>query len=570
MSKQSPRVAIYARVSSDHQAEAGTIASQVEEILGRASKDGFEVPADLRFLDDGYSGSTTARPALERLRDVASTGGIDVLYVHCPDRLARSFVIQAVLLDELQGLGVEVRFFNRRFGEGPEEQLMLQFQGAIAEYERAKILERSRRGKLHAARRGSVNVLTAAPYGYEYVRCPESREAELRISAHRAGIVRDIFEWFATERVPITQICARLVAAGLPSPGGCKGWHRSTVSSILRNPAYRGLAAYGKTRLEPRKTPLRARRGAGDFPKKPYSTRRVAPEEWIHIAVPAIVCDELWKQAQEQLKANRRVAQRHGQGSTYLLQGLVACKRCGYALTGRKTASTGGRTYTYYRCLGSEPSRFGGERLCGRNATRCDLLDVAVWEDVRELLEDPSRIREEYERRLQPRDAQDASDVPSSDRVVRSLERARHRLIDAFQDGLIDKEELVERSEAIQRRLTAMKDDLERARHDEKARAELRLVMTRIEDFTAKLRHGLEEATWATRRELIRALVKRIEVDDDGIRIVYRVAPPPAGARPSRGDLQPRTTGADRDPEAVPDPSAASAPARRGSRPPTP
>jgi site-specific DNA recombinase len=163
MSKQNPTVAIYARVSSDQQAEAGTIASQVQELLARVKEDGLEAPEDLRFLDDGYSGSTTLRPALDRLRDVASTGGLDLLYVHCPDRLARSFAVQAVLLEELQGVGVEVRFLNHRFGAGPEEQLLLQVQGAIAEYERAKILERSRRGKLHAARRGSVNVLTAAP-----------------------------------------------------------------------------------------------------------------------------------------------------------------------------------------------------------------------------------------------------------------------------------------------------------------------------------------------------------------------------------------------------------------------
>ena len=165
-----PRTALYARVSSDRQAEEGTIASQVEAIRQRAAADGLTLDNDLQFLDDGHSGSTLLRPALERLRDQAAAGALDRLYVLAPDRLARNFALQYLLLEEFRAGGVEVVFLNRALGQSPEDDLLLQVQGGIAEYERAKIVERARRGKQYAARQGQVSVLSQAPFGYRYVR----------------------------------------------------------------------------------------------------------------------------------------------------------------------------------------------------------------------------------------------------------------------------------------------------------------------------------------------------------------------------------------------------------------
>lgn len=152
----SVRVGIYARVSSDQQAEKQTIQSQVTALRERVATDGHSLPEILCFLDDGVSGATLMRPALEQLRDMAYAGGIRKLYVHSPDRLARKYAWQVLLLDELQSSGVEVVFLNHTMGATPEEDLLLQMQGMFAEYERAKILERSRRGKRHAAQRGRL------------------------------------------------------------------------------------------------------------------------------------------------------------------------------------------------------------------------------------------------------------------------------------------------------------------------------------------------------------------------------------------------------------------------------
>ncbi len=159
------RAALYARVSSDQQTQAQTITSQVEALQKQLRQDNIVLDPELSFIDDGYSGATLVRPALERLRDMAAMGLIDRLYVHSPDRLARKYAYQVLLLEELHRCGVEVVFLNHTLSDNPEEQLLLQVQGMVAEYERARIMERCRRGKLHAARHGSVNVLGGAPMG---------------------------------------------------------------------------------------------------------------------------------------------------------------------------------------------------------------------------------------------------------------------------------------------------------------------------------------------------------------------------------------------------------------------
>ena len=142
------RAAFYARVSSDKQAEEDTIASQVAALQERLRQDNILVGEALSFIDDGYTATTLVRPALERLRDLAATGMLDRLYVHSPDRLARKYAYQVLLLEELRKAGCEVIFLHRPITDDPQDQLLLQIQGAVAEYESAVIGERFRRGKL--------------------------------------------------------------------------------------------------------------------------------------------------------------------------------------------------------------------------------------------------------------------------------------------------------------------------------------------------------------------------------------------------------------------------------------
>ena len=187
-------VALYARVSSEQQTQQATIDSQIAETKERAQNDGYTVlPGDI-YSDDGYSGATLVRPALERLRDRVAEGAIDIVYVHSPDRLARRYAYQVLLLDEFSRHGAATVFVHGPAGESAEDQLLVQVQGMIAEYERAKIMERCRRGKLHQARQGSVNPLSGAPYGYLYISKTETEPARYEPIPHEAKVVRQIFE----------------------------------------------------------------------------------------------------------------------------------------------------------------------------------------------------------------------------------------------------------------------------------------------------------------------------------------------------------------------------------------
>ena len=164
------KTAIYARVSSGRQKEAHTVESQIENLLNYAKSNGYSVPGGWKFVDEGFSGSNLVRPALERLRDEAASGHLENVIILSPDRLSRKYAHQALLIEELSRQGVNVIFIKSVHGSTPEEQLLVQFQGIIAEYERTQIMERSRRGKLYKARNGDVSVLSGAPYGYSYIK----------------------------------------------------------------------------------------------------------------------------------------------------------------------------------------------------------------------------------------------------------------------------------------------------------------------------------------------------------------------------------------------------------------
>jgi site-specific DNA recombinase len=424
--KDSMNIAMYARVSSEHQAEARTIDSQIAALLERIAGDGYLLADEMRFIDDGYSGATLIRPGLERLRDVVVAGAIDRVYVHSPDRLARKYAYQVLLIDEFERNGVEVAFVNRELGSSPEDQLLLQVQGMVAEYERAKIIERHRRGKRHAAKSGSVNVLSGAPYGYRYVNRHEgSGHARYEVIPDEARVVRQVFDWTVNERVSIAEVTRRLKNAKEITKTGKTFWDRTSIWGMLKNPAYKGAAAFGKTRMGPMRPRLRAQRGRSLQPRRPYSCYDRPREEWITIAVPAIVDEAIFEAAQEQLRENQRHARMRLRGARYLLQGLINCACCGYAFYGKPVSNKAGkgkrRDYAYYRCIGTDAYRFGGQRLCSNIQVRTDTLDLAVWTEVRRLLENPDRLSAEYKSRLRPKSKRDGNRFPSLDLQMRKL-----------------------------------------------------------------------------------------------------------------------------------------------------
>src|SRR4051794_32802969 len=214
--------ALYARVSSDSQARGNTVASQLAALQERAAVDEAAIGPDHAYVDEGRSGATLMRPALERLRDAVVAGEVDRVYVHAPDRLARRYAYQVLLVEEFRRAGVEVVFLNRPIGGTAEDDLLLQVQGVIAEYERARILERSRRGRRYSALSGAVSALCSAPYGYRYLgRHAGGGSARVEVVEDEARMVRQVFTWIGSSG----SACARLAADCRPwAAQPARGW----------------------------------------------------------------------------------------------------------------------------------------------------------------------------------------------------------------------------------------------------------------------------------------------------------------------------------------------------------
>ena len=472
--------AIYARVSSDQQTADKTIASQLAALEARLAQEGLRVAPEHRFVDEGYSGATLVRPALERLRDAAAAGALDRVYVHSPDRLARRYAYQVLLVDELRRAGVEIVFLNRAIGLSPEDDLLLQVQGMVAEYERAKILERSRRGKRHAAREGAVSVLSGAPYGYRYVGKRDGGGcARYQVDEEEARIVRLIFGWVGRDRVSIGEVCRRLQAQGYPTRGGKRAWDRTTVWGILKNPAYAGAAAFGKTRVGPRPVRLRPVRGGSEQPRRAYGVYDVPPAEWLRVPVPALVDGGLFEAAREQLEENRRRNRQGARGQRYLLQGLLVCRQCGYAYYGKaislRAAKGKRRAYAYYRCCGSDAYRFGGQRVCANAQVRTDRLDAGGLARGRAAAAGPGPDRGRVRATPRSRRGGAAATVRSSARIeaqIAKLRRAMARLIDGYAEGLIDKAEFEPRIAGLRQRIKGWEEQAASLRDEAALRAD--------------------------------------------------------------------------------------------------
>jgi site-specific DNA recombinase len=531
------RAALYARVSSERQADELTIQSQVEALKHRLAKDGCEVEPELCFLDEGFSGNTMQRPALERLRDLAYSGVIDRVYVLAPDRLARKYAYQVVLMEELRKHGVEVVFLNDvAAATSPEADLLLQMQGMIAEYERTKILERTRRGRRFAARQGKVSVLGHAPYGYRYVRKHQGDgEARYEVLPAESRHVQAMFSWVGVEGLSLGEVSRRLREQGIPSPTGQARWDRATVRGILRNPAYQGLAMYGKTRLLPRKEECPARRNASKRRGGMVAVATMTADQE-QIPVPSLISAEMFAAVAERLSENRQRHRLQKIGTEHLLGGLLVCGRCGSSLCGRRYRKNL-TEYVYYRCIGADRYRRQGGRIC-TNASLPRSIEQVVWSDLCSLMQNPERMRTEMEQRLD-RPVQNHAEIQRLEQAIAVQKRRIARLLDAYENEWLDKAEFEPRVRTAKERLArdekALQDHRQATTNDE----ELRLVISQFDTFAAEIKANLENADFDTKRRLLRLLVKRIEVTDESIHIVYKVSLRPFVNSPSkRGNLQ--------------------------------
>jgi site-specific DNA recombinase len=528
------KVAIYARVSTENQEVRGTIGSQLAILRARVASEKHELVAE--FCDDGYSGARLDRPGLDGLRDAAEAGVVEAVWCLSPDRLARVYAYQVIVLDELNRHGVRVLFTDApALDDDPQARLLIQVQGVIAEYERAKIAERYRRGKLWRARRGEV-IFWKVPYGYRRIAGTAISMAHLVVYEPEAAVVRRIFEDYVAGH-STREIVRRLNFDQVPSPTGKAVWGTSTIDRVLRNESYVGHAYYNRTESIP---DARARR----------RTRQVLRprEQWIAIEVPRIVSDELFEATKKVSRDNSQWSPRRIHDEAWLLRHVLKCGRCGVAVGCHRMRGRKGSYTRYYTCRNHDPVRARGEhRRCPERNIRADALDTFVFEQLRAVLQDPELLlageRAVVARTPEADDELLRAQLKRLERRVEAASSERRRLVDLYQSGLLELAEVQGRAKEID----ARRDALEQQRHalieQRSTLAQQNRLRRRIAGFAHRVRGALSDLGFKQRQKLVRLVVEEVRVAGYQVDIRLQIpldqspdATPPPPSPPSRGD----------------------------------
>jgi site-specific DNA recombinase len=513
------RAALYARVSTAHQERERTIASQLEALEQAAALRSTDVPSDRRYIDDGFSGSRLDRPALDALRDAAADGLLDLVFIYAPDRLARSYVHQQVVLEELGRRGVRVHFVERPIEDRPEDRLLVQMQGVIAEYERAKIFERTRRGRLHKVRTGQMLPFSFAPYGYAIIKSASSPQGVVVIDEVRAAHVRAMFRWIADEGLSARQAARRLNSLRAPTRQGGP-WTGGTVYSVVTNLAYTGQAIYNKREATDPKRP----RKPGSYARAGHTSHRLRPEsQWLVIPIPAIVDAAMYQRARESLARNVIASPRNTRHE-YLLRTLVVCGQCGRKrCCMRQPGPHGG--YFYYVCRGRDSIDTGRSATCRARSVRAKELDALVWSALCEWLARPEMLEREVEawRQRHSGDEQGAREQARLEQALQQLRTQIERLVDAYQHGALTVEELKARRERLEASRDATEERLADARVQRRRGEHFEHLVERLSAFAATLREGLASLDFEGRQRVVRLLIERVVVREDQVTIEHVV-----------------------------------------------
>jgi site-specific DNA recombinase len=511
------RIALYARVSTSRQAQAQTIEQQLERLQAHVQAQGETVAERAVFRDAGYSGASLSRPGLDQLRDRAALAEFDRVVVTAPDRLARKYVHQVLLIEELQGHGCTVEFLERPMTQDPHDQLLLQIRGAVAEYERTLICDRMRRGRLTHLRAGQLLPWSRAPFGYQLDPEHPRDPACLRLDPAASALVHEMFAWYLEAGATVHSIALRLTQLGISTPTGKPRWNVASVRGILKNPAYTGTAYGNRTRIVEatgRKSAL--------LPVGPGVSYRYRPrEEWIGVPVPALISLETFDRVQEKLAHNQQCSARNNTHFPYLLRAMVSCGCCRLGTTARTMMPSG---QSYYVCQGrSNALRAAQGQRCTARYIPGRALDDLVWQDLCAVLTEPEHLavalRRAHSGHWLPQELQ--ARQATLRYALTQLDTSQQRLLDAYLASVLPlpvferkRHELTRRQEALQsqqRQLDAV------AQHHLTWSA----VAESLEAFCAQVRDGLHEASFQLRRALVELLIDRVIVTDGDVEIRY-------------------------------------------------
>ena len=507
--------AVYARVSSEQQEKEETIESQLDSIEAYAREHHVCFANEDVYIDDGYSGKVLRRPALDKLMDHVCEGHYEQVLILNPDRLARSYGHQILLIEEFGRAGCTPLFVQRPIGQGPDEDLLLQMQGVIAQYEHAKIQERTRRGKLHRMRRGEL-VNGQRVFGYEYVARKGDIPAHYEIIESEAEVVRTIFQWYAHDGLSLRTIARRLQEAAVATVRGGR-WDGSHIGHMLRNPIYTGTGyAHKIEAVEPQRDPNRL-----GYRKQLKSSRRRRPrEQWFPFSSPTIVGEEIFELAEQRLRRNRELSARRTKRQ-YLLRGLLRCQCCQMSMF----ADTQSNSYICALSRRAYARDRGREPCDNKRRLPVQQLDELVWREVAKLLRKPSLLKKHYpnlREQIYPRAA--GGSVDKLDKKIEELEKQISRTNNLFIRGILDQASHEPKHKELKTKLQQLQANREKAAAERMDQEQIDELLRSFRSFATAIRDRLDDADFATRRNIVEQMVKRVIIGKTAITIEH-IAP---------------------------------------------
>jgi site-specific DNA recombinase len=513
------RVALYVRVSTSHQVQQQTIEQQLTRLRAYVDAQGWTLPDEHIFRDDGYSGAILARPGLDCLRDRARNREFDHLLLTTPDRLARNYVHQMVLIEEFAQVGCQVAFLDRPMSDDPHDHLLLQIRGAVAEYERTLIAERMRRGRLSKLQAGLMLPWTYPPYGYRLHPDRPRDPGGVTLDPLEAAIVAELFASYLDVDMSIAKLAKTLQQRGIPTRRGQQRWSGPTIRGILRNPTYTGQVYAQRTHYRPAHIRRSATHPIG---RAHGSATPEPPEKWIAVGtVPAIVSQEQFDQVQAKLAQNQSFASRNNTAHQYLLRALVSCGTCQLACTARTTSH--GR-YHYYLCNGKlQAVHSHRDEPCPARFIPAEQLDELVWHDLCEVLTHPEQIAAELAR-VQG-GAWLSQELQARRENLRkgrfSVQQQCDRLTDAYLRAIIPLDEYERRRRDLEQKDQALAEQEALLSGEAERQIALSGLASSIDAFCRRVEEGLATATFEQKRELILLLIDRVIVTDGKVEIRY-------------------------------------------------
>jgi site-specific DNA recombinase len=522
------KTAIYARVSTNRQTQAQTIEQQVERLQTHLDLQGEPLPAENIFRDDGYSGANLNRPGLDRLRDRVKGGFLDRVLLTSPDRLARNYVHQMVLLEEWERSGCKVEFLDHPMSQDPHDQLLLQIRGAVAEYERVLIAERMRRGRQMKLKAGALLPWTVPPYGYRSAPDRPRDPAGVQIEPAEGAIVRELFARYLENKGTLLSLAKHLSQFSLPSPRGNQRWSAASIRGLLINPVYAGKLYIGRSRSRP----ARIRRSATHPLGNPARGQDPTPAQaWILVgSVPALVSQEDFDRVQVKLALNKKQATRNNKGYRYLLRALVSCGACQSACIARTT--NGGLRYYICRCQ-AQPTYSQQDQRCRSRCIPAQQLDVLVWEDLCQLITQPDYIIDALQRarggQWLPQHLQ--SRKQTLRKAQAGISQQMERLTEAYLMAIIPLAEYQRRRSELEQKIVVLEAQAKELEAQVDRQAELVQLGSSIEDFCHRIQAGLANATFDQKRTMVELLIDRVLVANGEVEIRYVVPTHPSSEK---------------------------------------